>query len=439
MMETERRYHACKREAVAVIFALKKYRVYLLSSFPFTFITDHDSLRYAFSKRDIHGRPARWMDFLAEYDFKVIHRKGKANVVPDFLSRMGGEAPAEDATDEGDLVCTIEERSDAYEDSLVKIGKFPEKGVIESKDVTERRKVRRQSVRFVMWQGRLFRREGQKVVTVVPINHRSVVFRFMHDSMGHWDATTTRKMVSDRYWWPNVGKETFQYVKTCDTCQRMAKLPSYHTWMTRPITSLFEVFSIDFAGPLPQTRLRNRFLLACVEHLTSWSIVVPTRHTTAEVVRNFMSTEIIQPFGIPNTVVSDNAQCFTAAVMTEFNQQQGIERKTVLAYAPMSNGRAERMVKNIKAGIKKLALDGGIDWDEDVRKVVYGYRRRPLVSGFSPFELMYGIPPRLVQDDGRREESPTSSLADRRAELLSLMGKRASRALKNSSNMKKDG
>lgn len=60
-----KKYSSCELEALAVIFALKMYRVYLLSSKPFKFLTDHESLAYAFKKNDVHGRLAGWMDFLA--------------------------------------------------------------------------------------------------------------------------------------------------------------------------------------------------------------------------------------------------------------------------------------------------------------------------------------------------------------------------------------
>ena len=67
--KTERDCSACEREALAVIFALKMFGVYLLSTQKFLLITDHQSLQYAFKEKDMHGRLARWMDFLAEYDF----------------------------------------------------------------------------------------------------------------------------------------------------------------------------------------------------------------------------------------------------------------------------------------------------------------------------------------------------------------------------------
>lgn len=59
-------YSTCERGALGVVFALRQFRVYLLSSKPFKVVTDHQALSYVFRKNDIHGRLARWLDFLAE-------------------------------------------------------------------------------------------------------------------------------------------------------------------------------------------------------------------------------------------------------------------------------------------------------------------------------------------------------------------------------------
>lgn len=66
--------------------------VYLPSTMQFTLIIDQDALRYAFQKKGIHGRLAIWMDFSKEKDFEINLREGRANLVPDFLSRMEGKS-----------------------------------------------------------------------------------------------------------------------------------------------------------------------------------------------------------------------------------------------------------------------------------------------------------------------------------------------------------
>ena len=83
---SERMYSSCEREAPAVISALKKICVYLHSSAPLKLFTYHQAPRYAFRKKYIQGRWARWLYFLAEYDFTVEYRRGSASSAADHLS-----------------------------------------------------------------------------------------------------------------------------------------------------------------------------------------------------------------------------------------------------------------------------------------------------------------------------------------------------------------
>lgn len=85
MLEAEHQYETYDKDAQAVIFAFKKFRIYLSSSNPFKSATDHKGLSYNFKKKDVHDPLERWMDFIAEFDFEIIYRPGKDNVAADFI------------------------------------------------------------------------------------------------------------------------------------------------------------------------------------------------------------------------------------------------------------------------------------------------------------------------------------------------------------------
>lgn len=407
MTKSERNYHACERESLAVIFALRHFRVYLLSTEPFTLISDHQSLKDTFKKKDIHGRLARWLDFLAEYEFEIQYRPGKDNIPPDFLSRLeSGPAPEDDAHDEGEVQLFLGSASEAdaigldMEERLVDIFKYLSGFPYKVGDSKARRLVRKAAVHHVVWEGKLFRRTREGLRIVLNKQDRVKALKFFHEELGHWNPKTTLGFIAERYWWPKVATDVYSFVRSCDPCQRMKGIPTYHTKLTRPITNLFEVFSIDFAGPIPSSLDgRDRYILICVEHLTNWPIARITENATAEVVARFVEEEVVSPFGPPKKIISDNAGCFTARLLSNLMGKYGIEWKTVLAYAPMSNGRAERMVGTLKRCVGKLSVGNSSKWEEELVKAIYGYRRRPLRIGVSPFELLYGIEPRFSPDD----------------------------------------
>ncbi|GJU01521.1 retrotransposon protein, putative, ty3-gypsy subclass, partial [Tanacetum coccineum] len=73
-------------ELAAVVFALKIWRHYLYGEACDIF-TDHKSLKYIFTQRELNMRQRRWLELLKDYDTNIQYHPGKANVVADTLSR----------------------------------------------------------------------------------------------------------------------------------------------------------------------------------------------------------------------------------------------------------------------------------------------------------------------------------------------------------------
>ncbi len=73
-------------ELVAVVFALKIWRHYLYGA-KCELYTDHKSLKYIFTQKDLNMRQRRWLELIKDYDLEINYHPGKANVVADALSR----------------------------------------------------------------------------------------------------------------------------------------------------------------------------------------------------------------------------------------------------------------------------------------------------------------------------------------------------------------
>jgi hypothetical protein len=80
-------YSTTEKELLAVIFALDKFRSYLLGSKIIIFY-DHTALKYLFSKKDAKSRLIRWILLLQEFNIEIQDKKGTENVVADHLSRL---------------------------------------------------------------------------------------------------------------------------------------------------------------------------------------------------------------------------------------------------------------------------------------------------------------------------------------------------------------
>ena len=82
----EQNYPTHDMELAAVVFALKIWCHYLYGE-EFEVYSNHTSLKYIFTQRDLNMRQRRWMEFLEDYDFTLHYHPGKANVVADALNR----------------------------------------------------------------------------------------------------------------------------------------------------------------------------------------------------------------------------------------------------------------------------------------------------------------------------------------------------------------
>jgi hypothetical protein len=91
---SEHNYNTTEREGLAMVYALQKYKHYLLGKH-FKMFTDHSSLRYLVNKPVLGGRICRWLLLFQEFDFEVVVKPGRLNAGPDHLSRItNGEEPS---------------------------------------------------------------------------------------------------------------------------------------------------------------------------------------------------------------------------------------------------------------------------------------------------------------------------------------------------------
>ena len=80
-------YTTTEKEFLAVVFALEKFRSYIVGS-PVTIFTDHAALKYLLSKQDTKPRLTRWILLCQEFNLTIKDKKGVENVVADHLSRL---------------------------------------------------------------------------------------------------------------------------------------------------------------------------------------------------------------------------------------------------------------------------------------------------------------------------------------------------------------
>ncbi|RDX83052.1 Retrovirus-related Pol polyprotein from transposon 17.6, partial [Mucuna pruriens] len=84
-------YTTTKKELFTIMFALDKFRSYLLGSKIVVF-SDHAALKFLLKKPDAKPRLIRWLPLLQEFNIEIRDKKGAENSVADHLNRIGRES-----------------------------------------------------------------------------------------------------------------------------------------------------------------------------------------------------------------------------------------------------------------------------------------------------------------------------------------------------------
>ena len=333
MSPAEKKYTTTEREALAVIYAYKKFRHYLLG-YRIVFHTDHDSLKYLVNKPDLSGWIARWILLLQEFNYKVVVKSGKANANADYLSRQRGTEALEDIQakfpDEFDnkpnrkeeqvLHITGEDESEFSDIIAYLVDRIYPTGLNREEKNVFQHKV----APFTIIHGILFRLGADKQLKrCLEKKERKQVMRALHSgpSGGHFAANTIANRIrSAGYWWPHLVRDVKAYVGSCDQCQRTGAPAFQNHWPLTPVIpkAPFGKWGIDFIGPInPVSGRRKRYIILATDYATKWVKARPTRKNDAATATTFLFEEIIMRFGHPLELVSDRGTHFLNDVICD--------------------------------------------------------------------------------------------------------------------------
>ncbi|GKD20862.1 putative nucleotidyltransferase, ribonuclease H [Tanacetum coccineum] len=209
--ETERKYTVQEKEMTAVVYCLRIWRHYLLGS-RFVIKTDNIATSYFQTQKKLSPKQARWQDFLAEFDYQLEYKPGKANVVADALSRKAE--------------FTAITQAQFFLQDRIKEG-------LEHDPFGQR-----SSLAFGKNRGAILKRcHGSK-------------------RAGHPWITRTLALVEGTYYWPRMGDDVETFVRMCLICQQNKIEQNKSGGLLEPLPmpkGPWESVSMDFITCLPKS------------------------------------------------------------------------------------------------------------------------------------------------------------------------------------------
>ncbi|GFT18133.1 retrovirus-related Pol polyprotein from transposon 412 [Trichonephila clavipes] len=213
-------------------------------------------------------------------------------------------------------------------------------------------------------------------------------------------------------------KDVEEFVKTCDSYQRVGKPRDKAKAPLKLVPIISEVFSkinIDAVGPLPVSTKQNRYLITSICVASKYPEAIPVESTTSPNVIDAL-LNIFSRIGFPREIQSDLGTSFASELTTTFFNKFGIKVTRSSVSYPQNNA-VERVHRTIKHVIKALCVELGEDWEGVLPLALFSLRTvAHEITGFSPTELVMGknlSTPNFSlrgMDAGRRHESIGSGI-----------------------------
>ena len=372
LTETEQNYSTQERELLAAKHALNHWR-HIVEGSEIYVRTDHQSLS-TFRSKTRTRRMERFIGEIEHYDPKITYRPGALQTVPDALFRIPGQRE-EGELASADRFLKIEEEEDTcsmkpkatydteyYKEIMRYLAAKEVEGVEES--------IREEADLYELKGEALYEKEsGFRVIWEMDLFEK--VVNALHKDLGHYGKKTTMDAVADRYIvatdiWKEGGKE----LDSCIPCQLFKLTPSAAVKATATIhpyrlRRAFDLWEMDWVGPLIETPRGNKYLLMAIDYAVSKAYAKPYPKRSGEAAVA-MARHIIYTCGKPSQIITDNGEEFRGSEFEAYVRKYGIKHDHTSPGHPQTNGKVERLNHELVQRLQHISVDGSHkqeDWD----------------------------------------------------------------------------
>ena len=261
----------------------------------------------------------------------------------------------------------------------------------------------------VLW----FEQNGKKV-PVIPQCMVPDVIALVHLFHGHAGVGATLHLVRQYFFWPRMARDIDQYVRSC-SCRRRKRATSRRIAML-PGRALepWDELQMDILKIDVPSQSGNLYILLVVDRASKFPFGFPLKSKQAIGVARKL-TELLLTFGVSKCISCDGGREFSAEVVQHVCRWLQADIRFGPADHPRGQGAVERLGGWLQEMLSELCKAWPDRWDEYVSPALWMKRTLPdtsLPSNMSPFELLFGRPPRTslhsctpLRRDGEHERS----------------------------------
>ena len=304
----EKKYPTHDLELAAIVFALKIWRHYLYGEKCFIY-TDHKSLKYLPSQRELNLRQRRWMELIKDYDCVIYYHPGKANVVANALSRKTMQTLRAlnahlSLIDDGTVVTELIARL-SWLNRVQEAQKKDEKFVVLVSQIGNGKEIEF----TVNEDGVLYYKDW----VCVPDDNdlKKAILEEAHSGSFaiHPGSTKMYQYLKMSFWWSGMKRDISEFVTKCLVCQRVKAEHQVPSGLLQPIRIpvwKWDRITMDFVVGLPLTGRKHDSVWVVVDRLTKSSHFLPVRTDySLDKLAELYIKEIVWSHEIRKSIISD--------------------------------------------------------------------------------------------------------------------------------------
>jgi len=258
-------------------------------------------------------------------------------------------------------------------------------------DPTEARKVKKNSSKFTLIDGKLYRFgfthpllvcvHGEKCTRIMAELHEGICGSFGNENY------PCRLLLAN-----NEGRlqEICSALQAMPAARRLAQgAPEELKLIHSPWP--FHTWGIDILGPFPLAIRQMKYLVGAIEYFTKWIEAEPVAQITAHKIQSFMCKNIVFCFGVPKRLVSDNGTQFASHLLKKLCEDIGTQQVFASVEHPQTNGQVQSANRVLLRGLKGRLEKAKGSWAEEVPRIIWAYHTTEQSGTHeTPFSLVYG-------------------------------------------------
>jgi hypothetical protein len=376
-----------EKEMLAILHVVDLWRPYVLGQH-FQIKTDNQSLEYFLEQRISSPKQQKWVTKLFGYDYEIIYKKGKDNVVVDALSRK-----YEDEVSLFSLSFIVPDWLQAIRQEWLHDPKISHliQQLQSNSPVSQGYSWLHDELRY---KGHLYLSKQSKL--------KSMVLSELHatPTAGHSGFTKTYDRVKCSFFWDGMKQDVRNFVAECEVCQhnKGETVKSLGTLQLLPIPPvIWRDISMDFIVGLPKSGNKS-IIMVVVDRLSKYAHLCYLQHpfTTSTVAQRFMD-QVFKLHGMLHSIVSDRNPNFTNNFWQELFKLQGTQLHLNTTYHPQTHGQTEVVKKCLETYLRCFASERQNQWAQWLPLAEWWYNTLyHTTTHMTPFEAVYGQKPPSV-------------------------------------------